>query len=324
MKKRFPFHAAVLLLAAFLLGMPGSVSADDNIAAFPPGETAVPASPSTTARSSPPGRTTRRASLPGPVPWRFSPRETRTWRLPSPGPTTPAGPRAGTDNAAAETEDFREPNFGEEPTPPVAIADPIEPVNRAIFVFNDKFYFWVAKPVAKGYNHVLNEDIRVSVRNFFHNLAAPIRVANNLLQGEFRATGTELARFAMNSTMGILGFFDVARDFGIQRKNADLGQTLGRYGLGQGFYIVLPFLGPSSLRDGVGRIGDGFLDPVDYINPWEAALGVSAYRSENDVSLRLGAYEKLKSLSLDPYIALRDAYVQNRAKVVKRIPPAEP
>ena len=204
------------------------------------------------------------------------------------------------------------------------IADPIEPFNRAMFVFNDKFYFWVAKPVAKGYNHVLNEDIRVSVRNFFRNLATPIRVANNLLQGEFRATGTELARFAMNSTMGILGFFDVARDFGIQRKDADLGQTLGKYGLGQGFYIVLPFLGPSSLRDGVGRFGDGFLDPVDYINPWEAALGVAAYRSENDVSLRLGTYEKLKSLSLDPYIAVRDAYIQNRVNAVKRKPPAEP
>ncbi|MBE0604438.1 MAG: VacJ family lipoprotein [Deltaproteobacteria bacterium] len=227
---------------------------------------------------------------------------------------------AGTDNGAAvtEKEDFREPDFGEGSAPPATIADPIEPVNRAFFVFNEKAYYWVLKPVARGYNAVVAEGIRVSIRNFFNNLGTPARVANNLLQGNLRATGTELLRFAMNSTMGILGLFDTARDgFGIEQKDADLGQTLGKYGIGQGMYLVLPLLGPTTLRDGVGSLGDSYLDPVTYVDPWEAELGLRSYRAENDISLRLGMYEELTGAAVDPYISVRDFYIQNRAGVVR-------
>ncbi|MHB1012785.1 MAG: MlaA family lipoprotein [Desulfobacteria bacterium] len=223
------------------------------------------------------------------------------------------------DNGAGITEGEPSPDAGVEGRPPPAtVADPIEPFNRAIFTFNDKAYYWFFKPVAKGYNLVVPQGVRVAVRNFFSNLATPVRVANNLLQGKFRATGTELLRFTINSTIGMAGLFDPAHDgFRLGRKDADLGQTLGRYGLGQGMYLVLPFLGPMTLRDGTGRAGDLFLDPVSYITPTEASVGVNAYKRENDLSLRIGEYEDLTGSALDPYVAVRDAYAQHRAEKVR-------
>jgi phospholipid-binding lipoprotein MlaA len=222
------------------------------------------------------------------------------------------------DNGAGITEGASPPLAGEEQSPPAAVADPIEPINRAIFTINDKAYYWIFKPVAKGYNFVVPEGVRVSVRNFFSNIATPIRVANNLLQGKFRATGTELLRFTINSTIGIAGFFDPARDgFHMEKKDADFGQTLGKYGLGQGMYLVLPILGPSSLRDGVGLAGDLFLDPVSYVRPVKVAIGIDAYRWMNNLSLRIGDYEDLTVPALDPYVAVRDAYAQHRAGKVR-------
>jgi phospholipid-binding lipoprotein MlaA len=230
-----------------------------------------------------------------------------------------AGPGSLSDNtdAAAERESLLDSGIEEQPAE-ARIADPIEPVNRAFFTFNDKAYYWFFKPVAKGYNAVVPQGVRVAVRNFFSNLATPIRVANNLLQWKFRATGTELLRFAINSTIGMAGFLDPAHDgFHLDRKDADLGQTLGRYGLGQGIYLVLPLLGPTTLRDGAGRVGDLFLDPISYITPTEAAVGVNAYKMENGLSLRIGEYEDLTGSALDPYVAVRDAYAQHRAGMVR-------
>lgn len=223
------------------------------------------------------------------------------------------------DNGVGNTE--REPILdtgGGEQSPPATVADPIEPVNRAIFTFNDKAYYWFFKPVAKGYNVVVPQGVRVAVRNFFSNIGTPVRVANNLLQGKFRATGTELLRFTINSTIGMAGLFDPAHDgFHLEKKDADLGQTLGRYGLGQGMYLVLPFLGPTTLRDGAGQAGDLFLDPVSYITPTEASVEVNAYKRENGLSLRIGEYEDLTGSALDPYVAVRDAYAQHRAGKVR-------
>ena len=230
-------------------------------------------------------------------------------------PSPPASPE--TPSATTEQDSLLDTGIVEQPAE-AKIADPIEPVNRAIFTFNDKAYYWFFKPVAKGYNVVVPQGVRVAVRNFFSNLATPIRVANNLLQGEFRATGTELLRFTINSTIGIAGLFDTARDgFHLEKKDSDLGQTLGRYGLGQGMYLVLPLLGPTTLRDGAGRAGDLFLDPLSYIHPTEASVGVNAYKRENDLSLRIGEYEDLTGAALDPYVAVRDAYTQYRAGKVR-------
>ncbi len=191
-------------------------------------------------------------------------------------------------------------------------------MNRALFVVNDKAYFWVMKPVAQGYRAVVPEGVRVSVRNFFANLAMPIRFVNNLLQGKGKGMGVELLRFAINTTAGIGGLFDPAKnDFHIDPSDEDLGQTFGKYGLGHGLYIVLPLLGPSSLRDAAGLAGDSFLDAVNYLEDRWAVAGVKAFKAENEISLTIGRYEDLKKSAIDPYVALRDAYVQYRAKKVK-------
>jgi len=230
------------------------------------------------------------------------------------------GPAAAEDSGLHPPEaSLDEDPFREKMESP-SIADPLEPVNRALFVFNDKAYFWVMKPVARGYRAVVPKGVRVSVRNFFSNLLMPVRFVNNLLQGKIRNCGAELARFTINTTIGIGGLFDPAKnDFHIEPRIEDLGQTFGRYGLGHGFYIVLPLLGPSSLRDAAGLAGDAFLDPVNYAGESEeVVLGIQVFKAENDLSLRIGEYEDLKSSAVDPYVAVRDAYSQYRAKQVRR------
>ena len=199
------------------------------------------------------------------------------------------------------------------------IADPLEPLNRAFFVFNDKLYFWLLKPVATGYEKVVPELLRVSVRNFFSNLSMPIRAVNCLFQGKINAFGNELVRFMVNTSAGMGGLVDAAK-FGLNLPNQeeDLGQTLGFAGIGPGIFINWPIFGPSSLRDTIGLIGDGFLDPVNYLVPrtkYNAA--VRGYDMVNGTSLALGDYEALKRAALDPYVALRDAYHQHRQHKIK-------
>jgi phospholipid-binding lipoprotein MlaA len=210
-------------------------------------------------------------------------------------------------------DELREPDFGRA-LPPPAVSDPIEPVNRGIFFVNDKLYRWIFKPVAQVYKEVVPEGTRIAVRNVFYNLGTPIRAGNALLQGNLEATGTELLRLAINSTLGIGGLVDAARPFGLERKNTDTGLTLGTYGLGHGFYLVLPILGPSSARDGVGVVGDIFLDPLTYLLTPGAAIGARFARSQTDLSFRIGEYEQLTGAAVDPYIAVREAYIQHRAK----------
>jgi phospholipid-binding lipoprotein MlaA len=233
---------------------------------------------------------------------------------PVPAADVTEDPAAGGD--AGDEEGLREPSFGDESLPVVA-ADPIEPVNRGIFYVNDKLYRWVFKPVAKGYRYAVPEGARIAVRNFFSNLGTPIRVVNTLLQGKLVATGTELARFGINSTIGMAGLFDAAKQFDLYRKDEDAGQTLGVYGLGHGMYVVLPFLGPSSARDAVGFVGDTFLDPLSYLPTVEVAIGARVVRSETELSFRYEEYDELTGAAVDPYIAVRDAYLQYREKRVK-------
>ncbi len=234
------------------------------------------------------------------------------------GEVAETSPRDGATHDSPSFEPgYPEDPFSDGPLPP-AIADPIEPLNRALFAFNDKAYFWVMKPVAQGYRKIVPETARISVRNFFRNITTPVRFVNNLLQGKIRNAGVELLRFAINSTGGIGGLFDPARDdFQLLPRDEDLGQTLGKYGLGHGLYIVLPLLGPSSLRDAAGLAGDSFLDPLNYVDDAEVAIGAKVWKAENEVSLRIGEYEDLKKSAIDPYVAVRDAYSQYRAKQVK-------
>lgn len=201
------------------------------------------------------------------------------------------------------------------------IADPLEPWNRVMYKFNDKFYFWLLKPVSQGYKEVVPQWGRVRVRNFFHNITMPIRFVNCILQLKFHSAAKEVGRFVVNSTGGIGGLFDVLKDNPNARgSNEDFGLTLGDYGVGNGFYIVWPILGPSSARDTVGIVGDGFLDPVNYVTPyWWNAIGFHAYDTVNYTSLHIGDYEDLKESALDPYIAIRNAYYQHRQSKITGI-----
>lgn len=194
------------------------------------------------------------------------------------------------------------------------IADPLESFNRAIFGFNDKLYVYVLKPVARAYR-VLPHGMRVSVSNFFSNLGAPIRMVNALFQFKLLDAGNELLRFGVNTTVGIGGLFDPARKhLGLRAKDDDFGQTLGSYGVGPGIYLVLPALGPSSVRDGIGLIVDGYyFDPVVLVpEELEGVVALKTLDTVNFLSLDKDTYELIKRESLDPYTTFKNAYVQNR------------
>ena len=208
--------------------------------------------------------------------------------------------------------DLLEEDFAEQT---VELADPLEPFNRAMFNVNDTLYFWIVKPVSQVYAGVIPAPARLGIRNFFNNLTTPARFVNCLLQGKGEGAGTELRRFAINTTCGILGFGDPALDqYGMEPVREDLGQTLAVYGLGDGFYIVLPLLGPSTARDSVGKIGDWFLNPISYVEHTETAIGINAVRYTNESSFYIGEYEAFKSMTIEPYVGMREAYIQYRRK----------
>jgi phospholipid-binding lipoprotein MlaA len=226
-----------------------------------------------------------------------------------------------TDSTGEETPPFMDDDdlsFLDEGDEVIDVYDPFETFNRGMFWFNDKAYFYVMKPVAKGWRWIAPEPLRLGIRNFFSNLRAPIRFVNAALQGKFRDAGNELTRFGVNSTLGIGGLFDPAKEhFGIARKQEDIGQTLGHYGVGPGPYLVLPFLGPSNFRDGAGLLGDFYLSlvPVLFENRyyWIAVSGDII----NYLSIDKDTYEGIKKDSLDPYLFLRDAYGQYRRNLIE-------
>jgi phospholipid-binding lipoprotein MlaA len=199
----------------------------------------------------------------------------------------------------------------------VRVADPIEPFNRAMFTFNDKVYIWVIDPVATGYSKVLPADIRGCVSNFFYNLGEPVRSVNCLLQGRVRDSGFALGRFVINSIFGVFGLADPAsNEFEIAPIYANLGQTLSVWGIGDGFYLVVPLLGSSTVRDFTGTVVDGMA--MATYSPWnndtKTVATVRGVDTVNQTSFRLGEYEELKSMSFDPYIAFRNGYFQVRSK----------
>lgn len=198
------------------------------------------------------------------------------------------------------------------------INDPLQPFNRAMFKFNDKLYYWVLKPVARGYGFIIPRRARVSVRKFFLNAGTPVRLVNCLLQGRFKGAGIEIGRFAVNTTAGIAGLFDPAQSFcRMSEQEADFDQTLGTYKMGPVIYINWPLLGPSSLRGTLGLVGDTACDPTTYLLSTPVKLGIAVYEEVNETSLTIGDYEGLTEPALDPYIAVRDAYYQNRKSLVE-------
>lgn len=199
-----------------------------------------------------------------------------------------------------------------------SIFDPLYDFNYLMYSVNDFLYFKAIKPIATGYKAITPAPIRRGVKNFFHNLLFPVRFVNNFLQGEIQNSAIEIEIFLINSSFGFLGFSQVAQNtFELHTSNEDLGQTLGSYSIGNGFYIVLPFFGPTTLRDLIGRVGDTFLTPINYVEPWTLSAGIKACDTINDASFRLGDYEALKAAALDPYVAIRNAYIQNRKEKIK-------
>lgn len=199
------------------------------------------------------------------------------------------------------------------------VADPFESFNRLMFGFNDKLYTWVLRPVSLGYRKIAPVPVRKGVQNFFHNLTTPIRFVNCLLQGKGRAAIAEFASFTFNSIYGVLGFGSITKDYPeLNPDREDLGQTLGTYGIGDGFYIVWPFIGSSTLRDTAGRAGDYFLDPVNYVTPSEASIAIRSYATVNRISFRIEDIDDAKKAAFDPYQAARNFYIQSRQTRIKR------
>lgn len=206
-------------------------------------------------------------------------------------------------------------------TPAAEIADPIEPWNRFWFHFNDIFYIYIAKPVYTGWTYITPQFLRTGLSNLYYNALFPTRFINSLLQFRFFEAGVEFSRFMMN-IMGSAGTVNLAKNkksiVPVDPSGEDFGQTLGRWGFGQGFYIIWPFIGPSSVRDTFGLVGDYFTEPFTYIQPWEVSWGTKVGFRFNDLGTLLPTYEDLKSIAVDPYIAMREAYAAMRQAQVKR------
>ena len=195
--------------------------------------------------------------------------------------------------------------------------DPWEPFNRKMFAFNQKLDRYVLKPVAKVWNFVVPDLAQQSLANAFDNIAMPRRFINSLLQLKPEGAGRELARFFLNISMGVGGFFDVATELGIPRSDEDFGQTLGHYGVGPGPFLVLPFLPPLTVRDGFGFAADTAMQPLGYVAPFEASAGMRGGQLVNDRSLNLETFEEFEQVTFDLYSAVRNAYLQRRQRMIQ-------
>jgi len=202
-------------------------------------------------------------------------------------------------------------------------ADPLESFNRGIFEVNEALDRAVLKPVAQIYADVIPETPRRLFRNFVSNLLEPWNAVNNLLQGKPGAAASDVARFAFN-TLTTLGLDDPATELGLARSNEDLGQTLGVWGFGPGPYLVLPFLGPSSIRDGVGRIGDIGMDPSRRISDGQEFAVFTAMRFVEQRATLLPMEKLIEGAALDRYSFIRNAYLQRRQNLVYDGNPPEP
>jgi len=195
--------------------------------------------------------------------------------------------------------------------------DPWLPFNERMFAFNRQFDRFLLKPVATVWDKLLTEQARQSLGRAFDNLAMPRRLVNSLLQLKLEGAGRELARFLLNSTIGVVGLFDMAKALGIEKSEEDTGQTLGVYGVGPGPYLILPLLPPLTVRDGIGFAVDMALDPLNYVLPLAASTGRRAGEIVNERSLNLELYERVEETVLDLYSAVRNAYLQRRQRMIE-------
>lgn len=194
--------------------------------------------------------------------------------------------------------------------------DALEGVNRGIFSFNDGFISYVFTPINTVYTGFFPQDIRNGFGNFYRNLGYPVRLVNALLQFKFDKIGKETASFAMNTVFGVGGLFHITRDMpSLKSSPEDFGQTLAFYGVGHGTYLVLPIIGPSSLRDAVGSVADSFAHPLSWVQPDSAKFALVGHDKANTASANLPTYENIKAESFDHYTSMKDVYFQYRTSL---------
>jgi phospholipid-binding lipoprotein MlaA len=196
--------------------------------------------------------------------------------------------------------------------------DPWEPFNERMFEFNRRLDRYVLKPVAKAYNTVIPDRVQVMISNGFDNVQFVPRMMNSLFQGKFDGAVREFGRFVFNSTIGIGGLFDVAKIEGIEKSREDFGQTLGFYGVSAGPFLIVPFLEPLTVRDGIGKAVDGAMDPMSYFVPffWTRLI-LKVEETVNDRSLNLELFQGFEESVIDMYSAVRHGYLQRREKLIK-------
>ena len=194
--------------------------------------------------------------------------------------------------------------------------DPIEPFNRVMYEFNDALDRILIKPVAKGYRAIMPSPVDRGVTNFFGNLSDVGSAINNLLQFKLKRAASDVSRVLVNSTVGVLGFFDVASNMNLEKHGEDFGQTLGAWGVGPGPYIVLPVIGPSDGRDTIGLVVDWYTDPVTYVDPTRVRNGLIVLRGIDKRADLLGTSRVVEEAALDKYEFIRDSYLQKRRSAV--------
>jgi phospholipid-binding lipoprotein MlaA len=203
--------------------------------------------------------------------------------------------------------------------------DPVEGFNRAMFAFNEGLDTVLIRPVAKGYDAAMPAFVRTGVANFFGNIADVFIAVNNLLQGKPAEAANDAGRFIVNSSVGILGFFDIASEAGLEKHDEDFGQTFGRWGAGPGAYLFLPVFGPRDVRDGAGLVLDLAADPVGHIRRVPTRNTLTGVRLISDRAALLPADKVIEEAALDKYSYVRDAYLQRRRnQVYDGNPPREP
>lgn len=197
------------------------------------------------------------------------------------------------------------------------VFDPLEPFNRVVFAFNDDMYVGVIRPVALGYRAVVPPEVRMCAANFFRNLAAPARMVNNLLQGKWQSSGKELLKFTINMLAGLGGIADIGAIYPeLNTSPEDLGQTMASYGISPGPYLVMPLLGPSTLRDSIGNVGDSFLKPTSFLISTEPAAIGEGFDRFNRLSFILEDFDAFRGAAISPYESQRDLYMQYRKKLM--------
>jgi phospholipid-binding lipoprotein MlaA len=197
-----------------------------------------------------------------------------------------------------------------------APGDPLEPINRGVFSFNNTFDHYLFKPIAKGYDAAVPNFVKTGVSNVFQNASDAQSMVSDALQLKGQKLGDDFGRVLLNTTFGLGGMFDLATPMGIERGNEDMGQTLGYWGLGAGPYLMVPFLGPSSVRDSVGRYADGKYDPVALVSSVPVRNSLMGTRV---VDARVGLFPAealMNQAALDRYTFMRSAYLQRRQSLV--------